>query len=358
MKSDEFALSNLDLLRSIAVGLVLVDHILLYLVPGGDNLSRWPFSPLQLGRFGVVLFFVHTSLVLFMSLDRGDAREPFASVARSFYIRRVLRIYPLSVFIVILCIIAHLPSAPNELFRVPGWTGIASNLLLIQNITHSPDISGPMWSLPYEVQMYLALPFLFYATRRSWGWLTVGILWLTSSLLFAFGSGLGLRGVYLLEYVPCFLAGLFAFRLIKQKQLMRWPAWIWPIFILSVAAFFTIVPRQSDNTYALREWTCSLAVAAGLPLFRQIDMRPIVFAVNRIATYSYGIYLTHLPVMWGVRMIGGSWPLATKIGAALILTSLASFVSYRCVEAPCQNWGRRIFRPHGAIAGEYAGQTG
>src|SRR4029077_4966072 len=57
--------ANLDLLRSAAVILVFVNHLLLFLglTHAGEFLR-------PLGRWGVQLFFVHSSLVLMMSLER------------------------------------------------------------------------------------------------------------------------------------------------------------------------------------------------------------------------------------------------------------------------------------------------
>jgi len=53
-----------------------------------------------MGRFGVLIFFVHTSYALMKSLDRMNLRRN--SLFLEFYIRRAFRIYPLSV----LCVLA------------------------------------------------------------------------------------------------------------------------------------------------------------------------------------------------------------------------------------------------------------
>lgn len=72
---------NLDLLRAIAVSCVLLSHL-----TWSVGYSEWG----SLGRFGVVLFFVHTSYVLMASLDRSQGN------ISSFAIRRFFRIYPLA----------------------------------------------------------------------------------------------------------------------------------------------------------------------------------------------------------------------------------------------------------------------
>jgi peptidoglycan/LPS O-acetylase OafA/YrhL len=76
-------LSNLDFLRSVAVLLVLADHLTRHY-----HLDR--FS--SLGLFGVLLFFVHTSLVLMYSMQRSHLTG--IGLFKDFYIRRFFRIYP------------------------------------------------------------------------------------------------------------------------------------------------------------------------------------------------------------------------------------------------------------------------
>jgi peptidoglycan/LPS O-acetylase OafA/YrhL len=78
-------LPNLDLVRSMAVISVVVEHTLLSL----GILKIGPFPIKYLGVMGVMVFFVLTTLVLMWSLER----KPHTL---DFYIRRVFRIYPLA----------------------------------------------------------------------------------------------------------------------------------------------------------------------------------------------------------------------------------------------------------------------
>ncbi len=86
--------ANLDLLRSTAVILVFVNHLLLFLGLTHEGEFLRP-----LGRWGVQLFFVHCSLVLMMSLERQN-RLRYARPYSAFLIRRCFRILPLSVLFV------------------------------------------------------------------------------------------------------------------------------------------------------------------------------------------------------------------------------------------------------------------
>ena len=148
LKSDR----NLDILRALAVLTVLVVHCL-------------PASlPQQIaGRYGVLIFFVHTALVLLYSLER---QLGMPGLVRRFYIQRAFRIYPLSV----LCVgtsLAFRISWPATVFTPSSGVSVVANLLLVQNLLKdSRSISSPLWSLPFEIQMYLMLPVLFWLLRR------------------------------------------------------------------------------------------------------------------------------------------------------------------------------------------------
>ena len=80
-------LRQLDLLRRIAILLVIVCHTVQF-VPSSSQSSDFMA---QLGRFGVQLFFVVSGYTMFMmwELRRGEARPVFR-----FYVRRFMRIAP------------------------------------------------------------------------------------------------------------------------------------------------------------------------------------------------------------------------------------------------------------------------
>ena len=80
---------NLDVLRAIAVLFVFVGHLFDFWFGGAAVLGDWLHG---MTRMGVILFFVHTSLVLMRSLERLAPGNPH--FMREFYIRRIFRIYP------------------------------------------------------------------------------------------------------------------------------------------------------------------------------------------------------------------------------------------------------------------------
>jgi peptidoglycan/LPS O-acetylase OafA/YrhL len=157
--------TNLDLLRSFAVLLVLFDHTLKFL--GFSHFGHVDID--WIGRLGVVFFFVHTSLVLMMSLEREKLLGWRRTV--NFYIRRAFRLFPLSCFVVLFTFAAHIPQIaiyPHGFVSadIPRLV-LTSNLMLTQNLIPGDfNILGQLWSLPIELDMYLVLPLLFVLALR------------------------------------------------------------------------------------------------------------------------------------------------------------------------------------------------
>ena len=79
--------TNLDFLRAVAVLFVVFFHIGLVFVE-----QRLPGGFHQIGRWGVLIFFVHTSFVLMWSLERQERVSLGGRLAAAFWTRRAFRI--------------------------------------------------------------------------------------------------------------------------------------------------------------------------------------------------------------------------------------------------------------------------
>ncbi len=159
---------NLDFLRAYAVLLVSGGHLWHFF---GNHFLFGKLEMSGLGILGVMMFFVHTSLVLMFSMERMQRENGGLLPIRSFFIRRFLRIYPLSIFMVIITQIFALPLAELSNYQVHSfdlsWDRFIAHLFLLQNFFKGYSSPGVLWSLTYEVQMYLVLPFLYLLARKS-----------------------------------------------------------------------------------------------------------------------------------------------------------------------------------------------
>ena len=318
-------LTNLDGIRTIAVLLVVVSHLLLQLTNGGEPAF---YSYRTMGRVGVAIFFVHTTLVLMASLARhGPTAIPF-------YMRRIFRIYPLSVAVVLFFALLQ------WLSHVPIDTGkLLSNLLLVQNLTGDASLPRPLWSLPYEVQMYLVLPLLYRVTgtRRAVAW--TGLVYAVA-LLTALALPARSLAAKLMLYVPCFLPGVLAFVLSRQRQASASPV---PLFGLIAIGGVLAVPMAAAAGVPEMPllWGLCLALGLTIPGRRQLADPLLVRGTHLVAKYSYGIYITHVLALGAIDgLVPG--PAIVQWAAMLILLPGLAYVCYHGIEKHGVALGARL----------------
>ena len=351
-------LPNLDLLRSTAVLLVLFGHLAAFMKIRGLG---------DVGYFGVLLFFVHTALVLMLSMERlGLSGSKLYFV---FVVRRFFRIYPLSVLAVLVAVGFSIPSAPwLGGFVWPGWQGLVSNILLIQNITHNGSVISVLWSLPFEVQMYAFLPLFFLVILRFPSLWTISLIWVSSVVIagseYLVRIGLGDSQFLVLRYFPCFLAGVFAWRLMAHQH-RRLPNMLWGLFLLALVVLYRLEDvfrvygpnwlealhgklRNDHQTWMppsldlVRDWALCAITGFAIPFFAQITNRLLNSITRRIAMYSYGIYICHIPVLWlcfdKLHLVNS----ATSAIVAVFTTALVSIALYHFLEHPAIQFGKHL----------------
>ncbi len=302
---------NLDLLRAVAVLFVLFSHVFRTAYGHATPASY------AMGQLGVMIFFVHTSLVLMQSLERQDASG--TALFKRFYIQRICRIYPLSMTLVL-----------GVYFLMDQqWTyfELFTNLALVQNLTYTRLMSDPLWSLPLEVQMYFMLPFLFVFFRnRPVKWLFA--LWLVSLPVGLLPPIVSPR-FNVLSYVPCFLGGVIAWRLGDRERL---PAWLWPLALGLASLAYILFAETRTNFYS--RWGVCLALGLAIPWIRQLGT-PILNAVSKtIAKYSYGIYLFHYPMLALCFDTLAGWHPVAQWSLFWFMMVLLPYLGYHLIEHP------------------------
>ncbi len=347
--------SNLDLLRTCAVLAVFVDHLVLTLSGPNPGSLTVPFH--FLGHAGVLLFFVHTSLVLMNSMER--MRLTGWPLFRRFMIRRVLRIYPLSAMVVAVVPLLQIPVfSDGRPFEWPSFQGWLANLALVQNLTASPQVLDPLWSLPLEVQMYTVLPLIFLTA--AWSLRRVLVLTIVAAasifaLAWAVSAGLHMRGLTTLAFAPCFLAGVLAYALTKRIR-ARLPGVLWVLFVPALVWAYCLigpavtsgrVPLQFPISGMLSGWALCLVLGLTIPQFRQIRSPWLCQPSRVVAKYSYGIYLSHVPVFWFCFRYLDTTPFAFQCLLAAILAAALPVAAFHAIEKPFIEWGKQLSRGRG-----------
>jgi len=330
MKTRSKDSSNLDFLRTVAVSCVFVAH-LRHFLNGKLGLFEW-----HLGQLGVLMFFVHTSLVLMMSLDR--MRLTTKPLLGSFYVRRFFRIYPLSIVCLLIIYFTHFRPEVGPGYHLWSLPQLAANLTLTQNLFYLEDMLGVLWSLPLEVQMYFFLPFLFLFGRRFRP-VALLALWAASVLVGILQIHVSTR-LNVFGYFPCFLSGVLAWRLIPKVASQNWYRFsglLWPAALAAVSCvWFTASMEQ--NMYF--RWLFCLLLGTIIPFFRELPLSWLASTCKVIAKYSYGVYLTHQFSM-AICFVLLRNPVA-QWSTFIVLGLLLPWLAFHLIEHPGIELGRKI----------------
>jgi peptidoglycan/LPS O-acetylase OafA/YrhL len=316
-------LPNLDFVRSVAVISVVVEHTLLAL-----GISRvGPYEIKYLGVLGVLVFFVHTALVLMWSLER----KPYAL---DFYIRRAFRIYPLAWAAIAIAWIFHAPTGGTQdhffAYANPTWGLVVFQAMLIQDV--KVKLLGVMWSLPYEVEMYLFLPAIFFFVRQTFSLWPLLLMWLAVLINTV---GVPSSGHNFAVAVGYFLPGVMAYVGFGRWE-PRLPGWMLPLFLLTMWSIFLY---RFDYH---RGWFFCIIVGLTLPLFHQMRSNWVRGASRVIARYSYGVYLMHpFAIVIGMYLLRGR-SLPVQLVGELIPLVVLPVVAYHVLEHPMIRVGSRL----------------
>lgn len=179
-------LDGIDLLRSISIVFVLMNHVNMRLL--GAHVPYLKGLPHQLaytiawnGQFAVQMFFVVSGfLITSTSIRRWGT--PAALDVKSFYLLRFARIAPL--MLLLLLVLSLLHSAGLPAFHVSAKTGGLGRALLAAFTFHIGYLEATkgylpggwdiLWSLSVEEMFYLAFPLV--ARLLGTRWLLIGLL--------------------------------------------------------------------------------------------------------------------------------------------------------------------------------------
>lgn len=322
---------GLDGIRALAALAVFAHHAL----PG-------QVQHLGLGSLGVRTFFVLSGFVIVRGLHaQRYAIEAGAltvgQALRTFWRRRVLRVFPLYYLTVIgFVAVAGLPRA-----RMLCDAVFATNLYFEHTETWGAAHTSYLWSLCVEEQFYvLAAPALLLSTRSKHA---LGLLGASAAGVVAFTayvwSGAPVLPIYVSPFAnaPYFTAG----GLIAVARIPRLPMWSAAVCLVSPL----LAARFHDAGYPrwfCTDWTlCLVGCAALIAATVQHQDSASVRALERLrglGTISYGVYMLHewvlrVPSPWADGWLASLW-VPLQFAATLVLAAL----SWRLIERPIQSY--------------------
>ena len=180
---------SIDVVRFVAFFAVFIHH---FVYRGGNSISGnpktyWTWEPLDLFAFfgseGVTIFFCLSGFLLSRILI-GEINKTGELSVRSFYMRRILRIWPLYFSFIFTCLLIA-PLLGNQAIaksELPFLLSFSYNWQQLY-IGNSRGMAAILWSISVEEQIYLVLPLLLLLFSR-WGFTKLAV----SLILFGYFS--------------------------------------------------------------------------------------------------------------------------------------------------------------------------
>jgi peptidoglycan/LPS O-acetylase OafA/YrhL len=289
---------ELDALRFVAFLMVFIRH-LVHTHNAGANLI---FSS---GQSGVCLFFMLSAYLITELLEREESQTNRIDL-RAFYIRRILRIWPL--YFAALLLARLIDFHPPHLQMSNGR--LLASVLLVGNwyvVKYGLPASFALvlWSIPVEEQFYLMWPSirkflghraLFFVSLLTFPISYLSIAWLCRH--HAFHLQLWVNTLVQAQFFG--LGGMLALRL--KGYTPRWPLWLrCLLFLGGIAAF-------SSSEYFFYGNAAQPLISTAIPEFLLMDIGASLFFFSmlgfselrhaRFLIYlgkiSYGLYVFHL----------------------------------------------------------------
>ena len=318
---------SIDSLRALAAGGVFCAHVV-----------RIPPTPIvELGRFGVLLFFLVSGYCITLSLARREPR-PLAA----FLIRRGLRLFPAYWVGVVLAIVCATTAIPA--------TVMVANFTMLQEFLEIPHVNGVYWTLSVELLFYIGVGAFAAAKRQHsiflnrWALGVVLVAVVLNSVVRRL-TGWPLPYAHAIFFSMFLLGSLIA----REGANCSWrEIWGWSVATLSGAGIATWAIFVDGPSSLYPPWQHWGNIALAVLLFSFVVQHNALqnALLGWFGALSYCVYLFQDPIHMWAEKTGLKGAVGIVIVAGLTV-SLSALVHY-AIERPVQHFSKAICRRLGA----------
>jgi peptidoglycan/LPS O-acetylase OafA/YrhL len=314
------------------------------------------------GGYGLCIFFVLSAYLITRLLLCEKSTAGSVNI-KAFYVRRILRIWPLYFTFLLICAVFFLGYGKGQ---IEPLRFLALSLLVGNwysgHFGFGENPVGPLWSISLEEQFYLLWPVIAkYLRVRSMTLVVASIVPLSLATIFVLrsngaGTDCAIWTNSLVQFLFFATGALLAIGLharITQNSagvavgLLAVGLGIWlgvSLYLPVKSATVEPPPFQVMFAYLLLAIACAAILIGALSMPQRWCVRPLVF----LGKISYGLYVFHLlSIQVWARICGRTLPeflMARPL--ALATTIVLAMISYRFLERPFLNLKKSYERIH------------
>jgi len=337
-------ISQITFTRFVAAMAIVISHfnkdLFLYKIDYISNLFLR-------ANVGVSYFFILSGFIMIIAYHKKDKIDYL-----EFYKNRFARIYPLYMLGFLLYFVTR-----YEMF---DWYKLVLYGLGIQSWIpgEAMILNFPGWSISVEFFFYLLFPFLynyFYSKKNKTIWIFAIGLWLITQVfsnlypVYRAYEGPHTKSHEFLFYFPFWhlneflignLAGIFFVRNYKQKNYDRQ---VIVVFLLILVSLMFVPLFYHNGLMALLFVPAIILISANNGrVSRFFSLKPLEY----LGEISYGIYITHIPVLYLVREFlewqHYTFSIDIVFVIYIIVMLFSSAIFYQFIEKPMRDLLRKI----------------
>jgi peptidoglycan/LPS O-acetylase OafA/YrhL len=361
---------ELDSLRGLAALVVVLHHIRALWEAGVQPSPGILMSFLDIvtpfGTEAVMLFFVLSGFVLSLPAVNGRPQTYL-----TFLIRRIFRIYVPYLAAILASvagafwlhgIITNIVWVHQAWSEPVDWHLVGQHVLFV-GLFDTNQFDGPIWSLVYEMRISLIFPLLcgfVLHLKSKWSFVVAGGLTIASLMIEKPPFQIDRSLADTLQFAGIFVFGIFLAR--KRVRLGAWfshrnriakvligAAFLW-LFLFAGPHSIPAVSQFHRHFYAcISHWITAIG-AGGLMIIsmNSASCKRLLFwpPVHFLGKVSYSLYLWHwVVILYCIHLLYGKISLWAILSLAFVLSIFVSWISYRWIEVPSMNLGRKLSNP-------------
>lgn len=323
-------LDYLDSIRGVAALLVVFQHICEVYIkydPSAYPLIAYLFETINVGRLGVIVFFITSGFVIPWSFNFNDP-----NALKNFMIKRFFRLYPAYWFSIIAAVVIGISG------HVESVQQVLLNFTMIHKFLGVQSVLGSYWTLHVELIFYVSCIGLFYfGVLNKNGYLMIAMI-LFCLLTIAFAAVRYFYQVKIPIIMPLGLAAMFYGALLRNYLIDKQENLKIPLILL--AGFYFLSLFIAQRMYYLEGWfSWYITHVAAFVLFYVLVTK--VKLTDRFSVYigriSYSLYLLHpflIASVFGLfdNFAYTEYGFYVVIAITLVASILVADLSYRLIE--------------------------